>query len=86
MDERAKRFTDHRGRSLHPEPSGRMDCRAGLDDYSDRQKQQDAQQRGIWFAVVALRLVVHNRTKIRSVSFVPAGCEPIVASDMKAAA
>jgi hypothetical protein len=86
MDEAAKCFTDCRGRALHPEASGRMDCGAGLDGYSDRQKQQDAQQRGIWFAVVALRMVIHNRTKIKGVSFAPAGCEPIVAADMKAAA
>jgi hypothetical protein len=63
-----------------------VDCCASLDDYSDRQKQQDAQQRRIWLPVVALRMIIHNRTKIRSVSFAPAGCEPVVASDMKAAA
>jgi len=86
MDERAKRFTGHRRRSLHPEASGRMDCCTRLDDYSNRQKQQDAQQRRIWFPVVALRLIIHDRTKIGSVSFALAGCEPIVAADMKAAA
>jgi hypothetical protein len=85
MDERVKRLPDHRGRSLHPGASGCVDCRASLDDYADRQKQQDAQQRRIWFPV-ALRMIVHNRTKTSSVSFAPAGCEPIVAADMKAVA
>jgi hypothetical protein len=86
MDERIKCLRDHRWQSLHPRASGCVDCRAGLDDYTDCQEQQDAQQWGVWFPVVALRMIIHNRTKIRGVSFAPAGCERIVAADMKAAA
>jgi hypothetical protein len=63
-----------------------VDCRAGLDGYSGHQKQQDAQQRRVWIVIVALRMILHNSTKMKRVSFAPASCAPIVVADMKAAA
>jgi hypothetical protein len=40
-----------------------------LDHRADHQKQQDAHQRRIWVRMVLLRLILHDRPKMRGISY-----------------
>jgi uncharacterized protein (UPF0147 family) len=62
-----------------------VDRCADLDAYSGRQQQQDAQQRRIRPGIVALSMIVHDRTipgRIR----LPASRGPVAAANIEGAA
>jgi hypothetical protein len=51
---------------------------------ADHQKQQDAHQRRIWVSTVLLRMILHDRPKMRGISY--AGGLRADATKMKGAA